>query len=184
MAYINPEQRARQATDEQLVAVRWIIQDYRQFNSLAGRGNAVREAPLKPGTCDYLLLMDRKSAGVIEAKKEGTLLSGVAEQSSHYAENVPDFMQSVTKAGEALAVSSPSVAPKLSPHGLNSPTLCEPASPRCPKRTRSQSRTSATARSKASPTSRNPSPPTDLAPSSRWRQVRAKPTRRAASPTA
>lgn len=79
-----------------------MVQDYRQFNPNAGRGIAVREAPLKSGTCDYLILVDGKAAGVIEAKKEGTLLSGVAEQSTHYAENLPDFMQSVTKAGKAL----------------------------------------------------------------------------------
>ena len=33
--------------------------------------------------------------GVLEAKKEGTLLSGVAEQSAHYAENLPDFIQAI-----------------------------------------------------------------------------------------
>ena len=36
--------------------------------------------------------MDRKSLGVVEAKKEGTLLSGVAEQSGHYGKNLPDFL--------------------------------------------------------------------------------------------
>ena len=90
--YINPEQSARQQIDEQLAACGWLVQDYRQFNPLAGQGIAVREAPLKSGTCDYLLLVDRKAVGVVEAKKQGTLLSGVAEQSSHYAKNLPDFM--------------------------------------------------------------------------------------------
>ena len=32
--------------------------------------------------------MDRKAVGVAEAKKAGTLLSGVAAQSGHYAENL------------------------------------------------------------------------------------------------
>ena len=92
---LTPEQLARKQIDAQLAASGWVVQDYKQFNPSVGRGIALREAPLKSGTCDYLLLVDRKAAGVIEAKKEGTLLSGVAEQSAHYAVNLPDFIQSV-----------------------------------------------------------------------------------------
>jgi type I restriction enzyme, R subunit len=90
-----PEQEARKQIDAQLVACGWAVQDYKQFNPSGVRGIALREAPLKSGACDYLLLVDRKAVGVIEAKKEGTLLSGVAEQSGHYAENLPDFISSV-----------------------------------------------------------------------------------------
>jgi predicted 3-demethylubiquinone-9 3-methyltransferase (glyoxalase superfamily) len=57
----------------------------------AGQGIAIREVPLKTGPCDYLLLVNRRPVGVIEAKKAGTTLSGVTEQSGHYAENLPDF---------------------------------------------------------------------------------------------
>ena len=32
---------------------------------------ALREAPLKTGPCDYLLLVDRMALGVVEAKKMG-----------------------------------------------------------------------------------------------------------------
>ena len=92
----TPEQKARRQIDAQLSVCGWVVQDYTQFNPSAGRGIALREAPLKSGTCDYLLLVDRQAVGVIEAKKEGTLLSGVAEQSGHYAENLPDFIQSIT----------------------------------------------------------------------------------------
>jgi type I restriction enzyme R subunit len=95
MAELTPEQQAREQIDAQLVACSWVIQDYKQFNPGAGRGIALRGAPLKSGTCDYLLLVDRKAVGVIEAKREGTLLSGVAEQSAHYAKNLPDFIQSI-----------------------------------------------------------------------------------------
>ena len=94
MSDLAPEQRARQQIDAQLIVSGWIVQDYKQFNPGAGQGIALREAPLKSGTCDYLLLVDRKAVGVIEAKKVGTLLSGVAEQSNHYARNLPDFIQS------------------------------------------------------------------------------------------
>src|ERR1035437_6874484 len=60
----TPEQRARQQIDALLVACGWVVQDYKQFNPSAGRGIALREAPLKSGTCDYLLLVDRKAVGV------------------------------------------------------------------------------------------------------------------------
>jgi len=94
MPELNPEQQARQQIDAQLAACGWVVQDYKQFNPSAGRGLALREVPLKSGTCDYLLLVDRKAVGVIEAKKAGTLLSGVAEQSGHYAANLPEHIQS------------------------------------------------------------------------------------------
>ncbi len=96
MADLTPEQRARQQIDAQLTASGWIVQNYKQFNPSAGRGIALREVPLKSGTCDYLLLVDRKATGVVEAKKQGTLLSGVAEQSRAYGESLPDFIQSIS----------------------------------------------------------------------------------------
>jgi len=95
MPELAPEQRARQQIDAQLLASGWAVQDYKAVDFSAGQGIALREAPLKSGTCDYLLLVDRKAVGIIEAKKEGTLLSGVAEQSAHYAVNLPDFIQSI-----------------------------------------------------------------------------------------
>src|SRR3990172_6929327 len=82
---MTPEQLACQQIDAQLIASGWAIQDYAQFNPAAARGIALREVPLKYGRCDYLLLVDRKSLGIVEAKKEGTLLSGVSEQTAHYA---------------------------------------------------------------------------------------------------
>ncbi|MBI2927887.1 MAG: DEAD/DEAH box helicase family protein [Verrucomicrobia bacterium] len=91
----TPEQRARQKIDAMLVAAGWVVQDYRSFNPTAARGVALREVPLKSGRCDYLLLVDRKALGVAEAKKEGTTLSTVADQSGHYGENLPDFIQAI-----------------------------------------------------------------------------------------
>ena len=75
----TPEALARQQIDAQLVACGWTIQNYKALNLSAGRGVAVREVPLRTGSCDYLLLVDRKPVGVVEAKKVGTRLSGVAE---------------------------------------------------------------------------------------------------------
>ena len=90
---MTPEEQARQTIDRLLIEAGWVIQDFKHLNLAAARGIALREVPLKSGTCDYLLLVDRQPVGVVEAKKEGTLLSGVAEQSGHYAANLPDFLQ-------------------------------------------------------------------------------------------
>ena len=75
----NPEQLARQQIDALLTAAGWVVQDYVAYAPTAARGIALREVPLKSGRCDYLLLVDRAPLGVIEAKKAGTLLVGVAE---------------------------------------------------------------------------------------------------------
>ena len=75
-----------------LAAAGWAVQDYKAFDPSISLGIALREVPLKSGRCDYLLLANRKPVGVVEAKKEGTTLSTVADQSAHYAENLPDFL--------------------------------------------------------------------------------------------
>ena len=53
---------------------------------------AVREFQLPSGPCDYLLFVDGKAAGVLEAKAEGKTLSGVAEQSEKYMGKLPDHL--------------------------------------------------------------------------------------------
>jgi type I restriction enzyme, R subunit len=92
---MTPEQKARQEIDTLLRQCGWLIQDYRAVNLSAGPGIAIREVPMREGKADYLLCVDRKAIGIIEAKKVGTLLSGVAEQSAQYAESLPDFMDAV-----------------------------------------------------------------------------------------
>lgn len=87
-----PEQQARQTIDAMLAAAGWAVQDYKAFDPSASAGIALREVPLKSGRCDYLLLVNRRPVGIVEAKKEGVTLSTVAEQSAHYAENLPDFL--------------------------------------------------------------------------------------------
>lgn len=87
-----PEQQARANIDRMLQDAGWAVQDYKAFDPSASIGIALREVPLKSGRCDYLLLVNRKPLGVVEAKKEGVTLSTVAEQSAHYAKNLPDFL--------------------------------------------------------------------------------------------
>jgi type I restriction enzyme R subunit len=91
----TPEQRARREIDADLKAAGWIVQDTEDLDLTAGHGIAVREFPMKPGFgfADYLLYLDRKAAGAIEAKTEGTL-AGVEPQSAKYAAGLPDNLPS------------------------------------------------------------------------------------------
>lgn len=66
------------------------------MNLHAGQGVAVREFPLETGYADYLLFVDTKAAGVLEAKAEGMPLSGVAEQAGEYAAGLPANIPHVT----------------------------------------------------------------------------------------
>lgn len=85
------EQHAREKIDRLLAEAGWLVQDVKETNIFAGRGVAIREFPLKAGHgfADYLLYVDGKAAGVIEAKKTGTTLTGVESQSEKYAHGLP-----------------------------------------------------------------------------------------------
>ncbi len=85
------EQHARVLIDRQLVAAGWLVQDRRELNLFAGAGVAVRETIMAPGygRADYLLYVDKRAVGVIEAKPVGTTLSGVEWQSAKYAQGLP-----------------------------------------------------------------------------------------------
>ncbi|MBT3391621.1 MAG: DEAD/DEAH box helicase family protein, partial [Chloroflexi bacterium] len=86
----TPEEQARKIIDQKLTAAGWIVQNYKHLNLGAGIGVAVREFPTGRGEADYLLFVDRKAVGVVEAKPEGTTLSGVSEQSAKYQTSFPD----------------------------------------------------------------------------------------------
>ncbi len=83
------EQKARQKIDRQLGQCGWLVQDYRSMDLSAGPGVAVREFPLTTGLADYLLYVDRRVLGVIEAKPEGHTLTGVETQSAKYTRGLP-----------------------------------------------------------------------------------------------
>jgi len=89
---LTPEQKARENIDQQLDQSGWIIQDFKNLNPSAGLGIAVREYPTESGHADYILFIDRKPVGVIEAKKEGHTLSQVHDQTSRYAEDRLKFI--------------------------------------------------------------------------------------------
>ncbi|HEX6204714.1 MAG TPA: type I restriction-modification enzyme R subunit C-terminal domain-containing protein [Solirubrobacterales bacterium] len=93
---LQPEQRARRVIDHKLRQAGWIIQNYREMNLGAGRAIAVREFPTATGTTDYLLYVDRKAIGTVEAKREGDTLRGVETQADRYAKG---FSQTAEEQG-------------------------------------------------------------------------------------
>ena len=86
----TPEDQAREHIDEALEKAGWRVQDYKSANLRAGRGVVLRNFPLESGHgfADYLLYLDGKAAGVVEAKKEGFPLIGVEIQSAKYSEGL------------------------------------------------------------------------------------------------
>jgi len=88
--YLTPEARARVEIDAMLERAGWVVQDSDKANLVAGRGVAVREFVLAPphGRADYLLFVDGAAAGVLEAKKEGETLTGVAWQTAKYVDGI------------------------------------------------------------------------------------------------
>lgn len=87
----TPEAKAREKIDELLIQAGWVIQNRNTFNRKASLGVAVREFLMSDNTeADYLLFVDGKAIGAIEAKKEGLSLSGIEGQSQGYACNLPD----------------------------------------------------------------------------------------------
>jgi type I restriction enzyme R subunit len=87
MSNQNPEQLARDTIDRQLVAAGWIIQPKTKINLSAGTGVAVREYQTDIGPADYVLFVDKKPVGIIEAKRaeEGERLAVHEDQSVGYA---------------------------------------------------------------------------------------------------
>src|SRR2546423_1540602 len=87
----SPEELAREKIDKLLTDCGWTIQNRSTINFSAARGIAIREALLKGrDEVDYLLFVDGKAIGTVEAKPEGHTLTGVEEQSGKYGKNLLD----------------------------------------------------------------------------------------------
>ena len=86
---LTPELKARLEIDRQLAACGWQVQNYADMNLHAQRGVALREFPLTTSFADYLLVVDGKAIGLIEAKRGGATLSGVHHQSTKCGRNLP-----------------------------------------------------------------------------------------------
>jgi len=83
----NPEQIARDAIDAQRSSAGWGVHAKDATNFHADQGQAVCEYSTDTGPADYVLFVDGKPVGVIEAKKEtlGHNITTVEEQSADYA---------------------------------------------------------------------------------------------------
>ena len=83
----TPEQEARDNIDAQLKLAGWVVQSAKKIDFNAGLGVAVREYQTDVGPADYVLFVDKRAVGVIEAKKEnlGHKITEVEEQTEGYA---------------------------------------------------------------------------------------------------
>ena len=91
MDYVNqsPEQIARDNIDKQLHAAGWAVQDKNKIDWTESGGVAVREYQTDAGPADYVLFVDRKPVGILEAKKEdeGYRLTIHENQTEGYAKS-------------------------------------------------------------------------------------------------
>ena len=85
----NPEQIARDKIDQMLIEAGWLVQSKDKVNLSAGIGIALRETNTESGSADYILFVNSKAIGVIEAKAEdlGYKLLQVEEQSVRYSKD-------------------------------------------------------------------------------------------------
>lgn len=101
----KPEQESRTEIDRLLAAAGWAVQDVKAADIHAAAGVALREFPLKDGCgfADYMLYIDGKAAGLIEAKKKGATLTGVETQSGRYAQGLPDNLEAALEQVRLIA---------------------------------------------------------------------------------
>ncbi len=83
----TPEQAARENIDRLLTQAGWAVQDKNDSDPQASLGLAIREYQTDTGPADYVLFIDQKPVGVVEAKPEhwGQKITTVEEQSGRYA---------------------------------------------------------------------------------------------------
>ena len=96
--YLKPEAKARHdIINPKLIEAGWVIQQYKSANIYESQGVAIEYFQLGKdvGEADYVLFVDGKACGIIEAKKEGTTLSGKEPQSNNYAKGFPEEYQNV-----------------------------------------------------------------------------------------
>lgn len=84
---MKPEDKARIVIDQKLETAGWIVVDEKKYNPNAGIGIAVRELNTMTGPADYILFINKKPVGVIEAKRdeEGENITTHERQTNRYA---------------------------------------------------------------------------------------------------
>lgn len=83
----NPEQKARDNIDALLLQAGWAVQHSKKMDFSVGIGIAAREYQTDIGPADYVLFVDKKAVGVIEAKREDLAhtITSVEQQTEGYA---------------------------------------------------------------------------------------------------
>ena len=84
---MQPEERAREKIDKQLINAGWDVVSRNEY--VPGSALAVKEALMQGNKeSDYLLFLDNKAIAVVEAKREDNLLGATVErQAEGYARN-------------------------------------------------------------------------------------------------
>jgi type I restriction enzyme, R subunit len=96
--YQTPEDKVRHELINPLLEKSgWKIQSYKNANPDSAKGVAVEFFQLSKGIgeVDYVLFINGKAVGVIEAKKIGTTLRGKESQTAKYSEGFPDEFEKV-----------------------------------------------------------------------------------------
>ncbi len=93
----NAEQIARDTIDAKLRQAGWLVQNYGEHNIAQGLGVAITEFTANGGKIriDYLLYVDKKVVGIIEAKPDGTTLAGVEIQTEKYTSGLPNELPAI-----------------------------------------------------------------------------------------
>lgn len=79
------EQEVRSRLETELKLAGWSVQARGELDLVSHRGVAVREVHTRHGYADYLLYVEGRPVGVIEAKREGEDLTAAQGQASNYA---------------------------------------------------------------------------------------------------
>ena len=95
------ETPTRVLNDGQLAAAGWVVEDTRNLNLSIAQHVARREAIMATGhgRADYLLYLDRRVVGMIEAKPVGTPLSGVGLQLGMSIQGLPAEVRLIVVTG-------------------------------------------------------------------------------------
>jgi len=96
--YSKPEDKARHELINPLLKKSgWKIQHFKNANIHEHKGVAVEFFQMGKGVgeADYVLFVNGKACGIIEAKKEGETLVGKETQTKRYSEGFPEEFQSI-----------------------------------------------------------------------------------------
>lgn len=96
------EAQTREEIDQRLNLAGWTIQDKNRINLSESLGIAVREMDTVTGPADYMLFINGAACGIIEAKREGSLLGGVDSQSRRYATSHTPYVERAVADGKPL----------------------------------------------------------------------------------